>query len=214
MNEGLPTTAVLEAVMFAAGDPMSMEDLADILHADLLTVQNLTTRLQKELDERHSGLTIRRVAGGLQLATRPELYPVVERLSQVVDRKLSAPTMETLSIIAFKQPITKQEIEHIRGVRIERALSKLIELELISEVGRKQVLGRPILYGTTDTFLRTFGLDALEDLPNLPSDREAAVGMDDEQLELLGELEGLGEGEEDDEIAEMKENDSDNSPLP
>ena len=214
MNEGLPTTAALEAVMFAAGDPMSMEDLADILHADLLTVQNLTTRLQKELDERHSGLTIRRVAGGLQLATRPELYPVVERLSQVVDRKLSAPTMETLSIIAFKQPITKQEIEHIRGVRIERALSKLIELELISEVGRKQVLGRPILYGTTDTFLRTFGLDSLEDLPNLPSDREAAVGMDDEQLELLGELEGLGEGEEDDEIAEMKENDSDNSPLP
>ena len=214
MNEGLPTTAALEAVMFAAGDPMSMEDLADILHADLLTVQNLTTRLQKELDERHSGLTIRRVAGGLQLATRPELYPVVERLSQVVDRKLSAPTMETLSIIAFKQPITKQEIEHIRGVRIERALSKLIELELISEVGRKQVLGRPILYGTTDTFLRTFGLDSLEDLPNLPSDREAAVGMDDEQLELLGELEGLGEGEEDDETAEMKENDSDNSPLP
>ena len=200
--------------MFAAGDPMSMEDLADILHADLLTVQNLTTRLQKELDERHSGLTIRRVAGGLQLATRPELYPVVERLSQVVDRKLSAPTMETLSIIAFKQPITKQEIEHIRGVRIERALSKLIELELISEVGRKQVLGRPILYGTTDTFLRTFGLDSLEDLPNLPSDREAAVGMDDEQLELLGELEGLDEGEEDDETAEMKENDSDNSPLP
>ena len=214
MNEGLPTTAALEAVMFAAGDPMSMEDLADILHADLLTVQTLTTRLQQELDERHSGLTIRRVAGGLQLATRPELYPVVERLSQVVDRKLSAPTMETLSIIAFKQPITKQEIEHIRGVRIERALSKLIELELISEVGRKQVLGRPILYGTTDTFLRTFGLDSLEDLPNLPSDREAAVGMDDEQLELLGELEGLGEGEEDDEIAEMKENDSDNSPLP
>ena len=214
MSEGTLTTAALEAVMFAAGDPMSMEDLADILRTDLLTVQNLMTRLEKELAERHSGLTVRRVAGGLQLATRPELYPVVERLSQVVDRKISAPTMETLSIIAFKQPITKQEIEHIRGVRIERALTKLIELELIAEVGRKQVLGRPILYGTTDTFLRTFGLNSLEDLPNLPSDREAAVGMDDEQLELLGELEGLEEHEEDDEIAEMEENDSDNSPLP
>ena len=214
MSEGTLTTAALEAVMFAAGDPMSMEDLADILRTDLLTVQNLMTRLEKELAERHSGLTVRRVAGGLQLATRPELYPVVERLSQVVDRKISAPTMETLSIIAFKQPITKQEIEHIRGVRIERALTKLIELELIAEVGRKQVLGWPILYGTTDTFLRTFGLNSLEDLPNLPSDREAAVGMDDEQLELLGELEGLEESEEDDEIAEMEENDSDNSPLP
>ena len=202
MSETAPTTAVLEAVLFAAGDPMGMEDLAGILQTDLLTAQNLVTRLQAELDERQSGLTIRRVAGGLQLATRPELYPVVERLSQVVDRKISAPTMETLSIIAFKQPITKQEIEHIRGVRIERALAKLLELELISEVGRKQVLGRPILYGTTDTFLRSFGLNSLEDLPSLPSDREAAVGMDDEQLELLGELgysSLLQESEENDE---------------
>ena len=199
MSEGKPTTATLEAVLFAAGDPMSMEDLAGVLQTDLLTTQNLMTRLQRELEEGERGLTIRRVAGGLQLATRPDLYPVVERLSQVVDRKISAPTMETLSIIAFKQPITKQEIEHIRGVRIERALAKLLELELISEVGRKQVLGRPILYGTTDTFLRTFGLNSLEDLPKLPSDREAAVGMDDEQLELLGELEGVdlsGETEE------------------
>lgn len=199
MSEGKPTTATLEAVLFAAGDPMSMEDLAGVLQTDLLTTQNLMTRLEKELAEGERGLTIRRVAGGLQLATRPDLYPVVERLSQVVDRKISAPTMETLSIIAFKQPITKQEVEHIRGVRIERALAKLLELELISEVGRKQVLGRPILYGTTDTFLRTFGLNSLEDLPKLPSDREAAVGMDDEQLELLGELEGVdlsGETEE------------------
>ena len=214
MSEGSLTTATLEAVMFAAGDPMSMEDLADILRTDLLTVQNLMTRLEKELAERHSGLTVRRVAGGLQLATRPELYPVVERLSQVVDRKISAPTMETLSIIAFKQPITKQEIEHIRGVRIERALTKLIELELIAEVGRKQVLGRPILYGTTDTFLRTFGLNSLEDLPNLPSDREAAVGMDDEQLELLGELEGLEESEDHDEIEKKEESDGNDSTLP
>ncbi len=214
MSEGSLSTATLEAVMFAAGDPMSMEDLADILRTDLLTVQNLMTRLEKELAERHSGLTVRRVAGGLQLATRPELYPVVERLSQVVDRKISAPTMETLSIIAFKQPITKQEIEHIRGVRIERALTKLIELELIAEVGRKQVLGRPILYGTTDTFLRTFGLNSLEDLPNLPSDREAAVGMDDEQLELLGELEGLEESEAPDEIGKKEESDGNDSALP
>jgi segregation and condensation protein B len=199
MNEVKPSTAVLEAVMFAAGDPMSMEDLAGILQTDLLTAQNLMTRLQRELEEEERGLTVRRVAGGWQLATRPDLYQVVERLSQVVDRKLSAPTMETLSIIAFKQPITKQEIEHIRGVRIERALAKLLELELISEVGRKQVLGRPILYGTTDTFLRTFGLNSLEELPNLPSDREAAVGMDDEQLELLSELEDVNIFEESEE---------------
>ena len=93
--------------------------------------------------------------------------------------------METLSIIAFKQPITKQEIEQIRGVRVERALAKLIELELVAERGRKQVLGRPILYGTTDTFLRCFGLNGLEDLPELPTTEEASEGMDAEQLELL-----------------------------
>lgn len=76
--------------------------------------------------------------------------------------------METLSIIAFKQPITKPEIEQLRGVRVERALAKLLELDLICELGRKQVIGRPILYGTTATFLRCFGLDSLDDLPQLP----------------------------------------------
>ena len=188
MGETL-TTGVLEAVLFAAGDPMRLDELENVLQTDLLTVQNLLTRLEQELSDRQSGLTVRRVAGGVQLATRPETYQVVERLAQVVDRKISAPTMETLSIVAFKQPITKQEIEQIRGVRVERALAKLVELEFIREVGRKQVLGRPILYGTTDTFLRSFGLDSLEELPALPSDAEAAAGLDAEQLELLHEVE-------------------------
>ncbi len=189
----MPGTDVLEAVLFAAGDPMHLDELQHVLQTDLLTVQNLLTRLDRELKERHSGLTVRRVAGGVQLSTRPETYVFVERLAQVVDRKLSAPTMETLSIIAFKQPITKQEIEQIRGVHVERALAKLVELEFVHEVGRKQVLGRPILYGTTDTFLRSFGLDSLSELPELPTDAEAAAGLDAEQLELLQEFETEGQ---------------------
>ena len=166
----MPGTDILEAVLFAAGDPMHLDELQHVLQTDLLTVQNLLTRLDRELKERHSGLTVRRVAGGVQLSTRPETYVFVERLAQVVDRKLSAPTMETLSIIAFKQPITKQEIEQIRGVRhAERVLAQLVARELITEVGRKNdVVGRPIQYGTTETFLRVFGLKNLDDLPALP----------------------------------------------
>ncbi len=179
--------AELEAVLFAAGNPVTLNQLTKVLELDNLSVSNLMEELTEELDKRKSGLTVRQVAGGYQMVTRPEYYFAVERLGQVEERKLSAPTMETLSIIAFKQPITKQEIEQIRGVRAERAIAKLLELELICEQGRKQVVGRPILYGTTEAFLECFGLNGLEDLPILPSTEEAADGMDVEQLALLDE---------------------------
>lgn len=207
------TPGILEAVLFAAGDPIRLDELQHVLDTDLETAEGLLQQLEQRLAERDSGLTIRRVAGGIQLATKPETYQVVERLAQVVDRKISAPTMETLSIVAFKQPITKQEIEQIRGVRVERALAKLVELEFIQEVGRKQVLGRPILYGTTDTFLRCFGLDSLEELPQLPSDAEAAEGMNAEELELLREMQQSGRQNDDGfspgETAEQSEADED-----
>lgn len=194
----ISATGLVEAVLFAAGNPMSVKEIAHIMELGVIETQNILTRLQAELDERHSGLTLRQVAGGYQLATRPEAYMTVERLSQVVDRKISAPTMETLSIVAFKQPITKAEIENIRGVRVERALQKLLELELIAEVGRKPVLGRPILYGTTDTFLRCFGINTLADLPELPSTEEAVAALDNDQMELFQEMQHLQESEKQD----------------
>ena len=187
----ISATGLIEAVLFAAGNPMTANEIAHIVQLDLIGTQNLLLELQQDLNQRHSGLTIRQVAGGYQLATRPEAFAVVERLSQVVDRKISAPTMETLSIIAFRQPITKAEIEQIRGVRIERALQKLMELELVAEVGRKKVLGRPILYGTTDAFLRCFGINTLDDLPALPTTEDVAAGLDAEQMELFNEVRQL-----------------------
>ena len=174
----------LEAVLFASGDPVTAEQLMTVLDIDEDNVEELAVALEQSLRERQSGLQLHRVAGGYQLVTRAEYFSYVERLTQTTDKKLSAAAMETLSIIAFKQPITKQEIEHIRGVRIERVLAKLIELELVREMGRKAVLGRPILYGTTDTFLQCFGLNRLEDLPALP-DQETVVEDIDEQLTLL-----------------------------
>lgn len=192
---GISEIGMLEAVLFAAGNPMPVHEIAKILQKDVLGTQNLLTELEQLLQKTGSGLTVRQAGGGYQLATRPEAFPVIERLGQVIDRKISAPTMETLSIIAFKQPITKAEIEQIRGVRVERALQKLMELELIAETGRKNVIGRPILYGTTEVFLRCFGLNTLEDLPELPTTEEAAAGLDADQLELFQEVQQLQSSE-------------------
>lgn len=175
----------LEAVLFAAGDPVRLDALQKIFAKPPETLRRLAEKLKERLEERGSGLTLREVAGGYQLVTRPEYYSAIEKLTQVVDRRLTAPTMETLSIIAFKQPITKAEIEAIRGVRAEKALARLLEYELIAEVGRKQAIGRPILYGTTDRFLQAFGLKSLEDLPSLPTDEEALAQLDVQQLSLI-----------------------------
>ncbi len=206
MNEIAKNTAVLEAVLFAAGNPVTEPQLARILDKSCFEVNELLELLQKDLDRGKRGLTLRQVAGGWQIVTRPEYYHVIEKLSEVSEKKLSTPAMETLSIIAFKQPITKQEIEHIRGVRVERSLAKLLELELICEKGRKKAVGHPILYGTTETFLKCFGLNGLDDLPRLPTLEEAREGLDVEQLSLLDELESPMEQETEYEFTGEAEN--------
>lgn len=193
MSDIAKDTAVLEAVLFAAGNPVNENQLARVLDVNPQKLSELIERLQHELDRGKRGLTLRQVAGGWQIVTRPEFYHVIEKLSEVSEKKLSTPAMETLSIIAFKQPITKQEIEHIRGVRVERSLARLLELELVCEKGRKKVVGHPILYGTTETFLKCFGLNGLEDLPRLPTLEEAREGLDIEQLSLIEELEAPAE---------------------
>ena len=175
--------APLEAVLFASGEPVATQQLMEILSIDEENVHELIEAFDACLKERESGLMLQQVAGGWQLVTRPEHFTFVEKLSQTKDRKLTAAALETLSIIAFKQPITKQEIEHIRGVRAEKVVLKLLEQDLIKELGRKDTLGRPILYGTTDTFLKCFGLNNLTDLPELPQADMSQLSP--EQLEYL-----------------------------
>ena len=183
---------ILEAVLFAAGDPVRMDELLRILGCTPEALESAAAELRTTLDDRGSALTLREVAGGWQLVTRPAYYHYLEKLTQILDHKLTTPTMETLSIIAYRQPITKTEIEEIRGVRIEKSLARLLEYGLIEERGRKATIGRPILYATTDMFLEAFGLRSLEDLPNLLTDQEAAEGLAPEQLALIeaGELKG------------------------
>jgi len=177
--------AALEAVLFAAGNPLTIDHLIDLLGTDKITVMNLITNLQEELSKNERGLTLRFVAGGYQLVTKPQLYPYVEKLSQIKDKKIAAPTMETLAIIAFKQPITKTAIEDIRGVRVDKSLAKLLELNLVEEQGRLKTIGHPIVYGTTDEFLQCFGLNSLDDLPALPESEDFISELTSEQIQLL-----------------------------
>ena len=158
-------TAALEALLFAAGEPLSKEKISELMDIGIIDVVNLLRQLEKELNGH--GIILREVATGWQLSTKAEYFSIVEKLASTVKQKLSTAVMETLSIIAFMQPVTKVEIEEIRGVNVDRAIAKLIDLEFIEEVGRKQVVGRPILYGTTNNFLRAFGIKTLKELPKI-----------------------------------------------
>jgi len=157
----------VEALLFASGNPMSTKKIAQIVEMPEQHVELLVGQLILEMSADDRGLTITKVANGYQMCTKPELSTVVQKMAQVQDNKLSLAAMETLSIVAFKQPITKQEIESIRGVKVDKVLTKLLERQMIKELGRKETIGRPIIYGTTDEFLKSFGLNDLKDLPPL-----------------------------------------------
>ncbi len=157
----------IEALLFASGNPISTKKIAQLIEVPEEHIELLIEQLMADMSAADRGLMIVKVAAGYQLCTKPELASVVKTLAQVQDSKLSLAAMETLSIIAFKQPITKLEIENIRGVKVDKVLTKLLERQMIKEIGRKDAIGRPIIYGTTDEFLKSFGLNGLQDLPPL-----------------------------------------------
>lgn len=157
----------LEALLFATGDPVPGDRLARILEVPVGHVESMIAEMQQAMTADERGLTIVAVAGGYQLCTKPQLADTVEKLAENQDNRLSSAALETLAIIAFKQPITRQEIESIRGVKVDRVVNTLTERQLIKEIGRKEAIGRPILYGTTAEFLKCFGLKTLKDLPDL-----------------------------------------------
>jgi segregation and condensation protein B len=173
--DGAEKLAALEAVLFMAAEPLPSSELAEILEV----TPTVADRLAGELAALYTGrgTQVSRVAGGYQIATRPEYGPFVAKLHKPERFRLSRAALETLAIVAYKQPITRPEIEVIRGVNSDSPVDTLSQYELICEVGRKEAPGRPLLYRTTDSFLGTFGLDSVDDLPQLdsiPAD-EAAV---------------------------------------
>ncbi len=160
--------AVIEALLFIWGDPLSLKDISNILDISEKKAETILKEMMDEFDFNRRGIKIIRIKNNYQLCTRPEHYPWISKLSQQKDSKsLSTAALETLSIIAYRQPITKNEIDAVRGVRSDKAIETLINRELIEEKGRLERTGRPIIYGTTDEFLKYFGLASLADLPEL-----------------------------------------------
>lgn len=157
--------AIMEAILFAAAEPVSLDKLAELLEMPLWECEQVLERYSQSMQVKDRGIMLRCVAGGWQLVTKPEMADIVANLAPQRQYKLSKPTVETLAIIAYRQPITRAEIEDIRGVKAEKALATLLEKGLVIEAGRKDTAGRPILYATSDAFLEYFGLQSLDDLP-------------------------------------------------
>ena len=160
--------SIIEALLFTWGDPLELKDIASIIEKEESQVEKLLEEMISEFDYNRRGIRIMKINNSYQLSTRPEHFEWIKKLSSPkFTKSLSNAALETLSIIAYRQPIIKSDIEAIRGVRCDKAIETLIERGLVVELGRLEKVGRPILYGTTDLFLKTFGLESLDQLPPL-----------------------------------------------
>ncbi|MCR8660341.1 SMC-Scp complex subunit ScpB [Paenibacillus endoradicis] len=180
--------SIIEGLLFMAGDEgLNKRQLADIMGIDVDYIEELVLDLQRDLERDGRGVQIGILAGSYRLTTHPEHAAYFERMAYTPTRaQLSQAALETLSIVAYKQPITRVEIEEIRGVKCERAIHTLVAKDLIEEVGRAEAIGRPILYGTTKIFLDSFGLASIKELPE-PKDVSLEDEDMDEQTQLLFE---------------------------
>ena len=176
----------IEAILFVAGEAVSIKDIAKALRTEESIIRQELKALRDEYDYEQRGFILKRYNDKVQLATRP-LYAddVVRLLQPVQQQSLSQAAMETLAVVAYKQPVTRGEVEQIRGVKCDYSLQSLMSKGLIQETGRKDTIGRPILYGTTDEFLSHFGLEGLENLPPLPEIQPEQVEKDEDGSELI-----------------------------
>ena len=178
-DAGRELEAIIEALIFASPDPVTLKGLVRTLDTEPREhVEEALAALREEWRERQGGLQLVEVAGGYQIVTRPELHDWVRRLFRERSKqRLSVPALETLAVVAYRQPVTGPEIAEIRGVNTSGVLGTLIERRLVKVVGRKAVVGRPFVYATTREFLDRFGLKDLADLPKV-EDMAEALGMD------------------------------------
>lgn len=165
--------SIVEAMLFTWGDPLELEDIASILEIDKKNLDKIIDEMIDEFDYNFRGLKIIRINSAFQLVTRPEHYEWIKKLStRTISKNLSNAALETLSIIAYRQPIIKSDIEAIRGVRCDRSIETLMDKGFVKELGRLEKVGKPIIYGTTDNFLRSFGLENIEELRPIEDFRE------------------------------------------
>ena len=160
--------AAIEAILFAMGESVEISRLADAIEEDIKTTRNILEEMTQEYRQEGRGIGITQLDDAVQLCTKAEMYEYLIKIAKAPRKMVLTDTViETLSIIAYKQPITRVEIERIRVVSCDHAINKLLEYDLITELGRMDAPGRPLLFGTTQQFLRCFGVGSLEELPEL-----------------------------------------------
>ncbi|MBQ1215619.1 MAG: SMC-Scp complex subunit ScpB [Firmicutes bacterium] len=183
--------SALESLMFVWGQPLNVKDAAEMFNVPWREVYDHMKELQEEYEEQARGIRIREIDKSFQFCTAPENGEYIERFcTPTKEKKLSQSAMEVLAIIAYKQPVTRSEIESIRGIKCERVIEGLAKKELIEEKGRSNGIGRPILYGTTKLFLEKFGFETLKDLPDI-EEIDTLIGRDEDE-EALETLDALG----------------------
>ncbi|REJ08972.1 SMC-Scp complex subunit ScpB [Halobacillus trueperi] len=180
--------AITEGLLFAAGEEgITKKKLTNLLELDAKTFKTLLEEMMKDYQSKHRGLTIMDSQGTLHLTTKPEHASYYKRLlDSPGSTRLSQAALETLAIIAYQQPITRIEVDDLRGVKSDRAIQTLANRSLIEEKGRKDAIGRPILYGTTKNFLIYFGLTSIEELPPL-SELKQSEGEEEGEADLFFE---------------------------
>lgn len=171
---------IIEEILYIRGEGIDLDDLSKIIYdASKSEIEACMEEMILEREEKSSGLLIKRYGDSFQFVTRPASKKYLEKILKPVESKLSNSALETLSIIAYKQPITRPEVDKLRGINSQASLEKLKEKGLIEERGRLDKIGKPIIYGTTDYFLRYFNLESLEDLPKLADKKEGDSAGED-----------------------------------
>lgn len=178
---------IIESILFVCGEAVSLDRLAEALETPAEEIEQAVSLLEEEYTRSIRGLQIKRFANQVQLVSQADYAPYVERVLQPSQRQsLSQSALETLAVVAYRQPVTRQEVEAVRGVKCDYSLQSLAQKNLIRDAGRKETLGRPILYETTDQFLAHFGLSSLKELPPLPSGPDSSETVkppDDHELD-------------------------------
>ena len=164
--------AIVEAILFTMGESVEVSRIAKVIEQDVKTTKKIIHNLKDRYEEEDRGIRIIELEDSFQMCTKKEMYEYLIQIAKQPKRYvLTDVVLETLSIIAYKQPITKIEIEKIRGVKSDHAVNKLIEYNLVAEVGRMDTPGRPILFGTTEEFLRRFGVQSVDELPGITPEK-------------------------------------------
>lgn len=178
--------AIIEAVLFAMGDSVELSKLSHVLEMPENAIREIIAKMNDKYKKQDRGIYIVELEDSVQLCTKPELYEYLIKVAKAPRKIVLTDTLiETLSIIAYKQPVTRLEVEKIRGVSCDHAINRLIEFNLIQELGRMDAPGRPLLFGTTEEFLRTFGVKSLGDLPMInPEQIDDFKKQAEEEVEL------------------------------